>query len=107
LVDPATLPRQRVVVRFELTDASSPDRYWLVCDGTGNEVCVTSPGFAEDGTVTTDAAALYRWHCGHVALGHAQRSGALRVTGPPWLHRTLAVWGMLSPFARVTAVAGG
>jgi DNA-binding HxlR family transcriptional regulator len=103
LVDPATLPRPRVVVRFDLADGPAPHRYWLVTRSTGdNEVCVTPPGHAEDGVVATDTAGLHRWHCGHVRLGAAERSGALRVTGPPWLHRTLAAWGALSPYAGIT-----
>lgn len=102
LIDPATLPRPRVVVRFELSDQRrAPDRYWLLARAGGNEVCVTAPGFAEDGTVVTGVAALYRWHSGKLPLGHAERSGEMRVTGPRWLHRTLAAWGRLSPFADV------
>jgi DNA-binding HxlR family transcriptional regulator len=63
LLDPATLPRARVVVRFDLTDRSSsdrsgPERYWLVCDQTGNEVCVHPPGFTEDAVMVTDTGWL-------------------------------------------------
>ena len=38
LLDPTTLPRPRIVVRFDLTDDRRPNRYWLVLDRTGNEV---------------------------------------------------------------------
>jgi len=102
LIDPATLPRPRVVVRFQVTDHRTPDRFWLVARTGGNEVCVTEPGFVEDGVVVTGTAALYRWHSGRLALGHAERSGAMQVSGPRWLHRTLAAWGRLSPFADVS-----
>ncbi|GII03841.1 winged helix-turn-helix transcriptional regulator [Planobispora takensis] len=101
LIPPASLPRPRIVVRFDLTDRSRPDRYWLVLTATGNEVCVRHPGFEEDGVVTTDAGWLVRWHSGAVPLAAAQRARGIAVTGPPWLVRALAAWGRLSPFARV------
>jgi DNA-binding HxlR family transcriptional regulator len=101
LLDPDTLPRPRVVVRFEVTDRAAPDRYWVVAARSGIEVCVTPPGHREDGVVVTDAHTLYLWHTGRLALGHAERSGAMQISGAPWMHRTLARWGALSPFAAV------
>lgn len=101
LLDPASLPRARVVVRFDLTDGSSPGRYWLVCSLPGNEVCVHPPGFPEDAVVDTDAAWLTRWHRGAVTLPRAQRAGGMTVTGPRWIVRELTRWGRLSPFADV------
>jgi HxlR-like helix-turn-helix len=104
LLDPATLPRPRVVVRFDLTDLTDrggPSRYWLVCAGTGNEVCVQPPGFTEDAVMVTDSHWLIRWHTGAVGLPHARRAGAISVDGPPWVLRELTRWGHLSPFADV------
>lgn len=101
LISPGSLPRPRVVVRFDLTDGSTPDRYWVVASQQGNEVCVSAPGHPEDGVVITDAAWLHRWHSGQVGLGQAQKAGGLSVIGPPWLCRTLTAWGRLSPFAAV------
>lgn len=43
----------------------------------------------------------------HVPLGKADRAGDLQVDRPPWLDRTLAHWGTLSPFARIDPVAVG
>jgi hypothetical protein len=91
-----------VVVQFQITDRRAPDRFWLLARTDGAEVCVTTPGFTEDGTVVTCTDALYRWHSGRLALGHAERSGEMQVTGQRWLHRTLAEWGRLSPFAGVS-----
>ena len=104
LIDPAALPRSRVVVRFDLAGGVTPDRYWLVLARAGSEVCVTHPGGDEDGVVATDPTWLYRWHCGHVALGAAIRAGGMHVTAPPWLDRLLAHWGTLSPFAGLTPI---
>jgi DNA-binding HxlR family transcriptional regulator len=105
LVDPATLPRPRVVVRFDLTDRSRPDRYWLVLGSAGSEVCVQEPGYPADGVVSTDAAWLVRWVTGAASVGQAQRAGAMAVAGPRWLVRELAAWGRLSAFADVQPVA--
>ena len=102
LIEPQSLPRDRVVVRFDLTGRASPSRYWVVATRRGNEVCVRPPGFGEDGIVTTDAHWLVRWHNGTITLGEAQKAGGMTVTAPPWLARTLSEWGRLSPFAAIT-----
>ena len=107
LIDPGALPRPRVVVRFDLVDGSNPDRYWLVACAQGNEVCVRPPGFDEDGLVTTDSGWLHRWHSGQVTLAGARRAGGMTVTAPPWLERTLATWGTLSPFAGIRPAREG
>jgi DNA-binding HxlR family transcriptional regulator len=102
MIDPGSLPRARIVVRFELTDAvRGPHRYWLVVGRTGNEVCAEPPGYPEDGVVTTDTSSLVRWYAGRLTLGAAQRSGGLTVAAPRWLERELARWGRLSPYAGV------
>ncbi len=106
LIDPQTLPRPRIVVRFDLTDRSRPNRYWLVASRDGNEVCVQFPGFAEDGIVTTDARWLLRWHTGQVSLAAAEKAGGIAVTAPRWLTRTVSSWGTLSPFAHIARQRG-
>lgn len=106
LIDPTSLPRRRVVVRFELSDGSVPDRYWVVAGSDSSEVCVSPPGFAEDGVVTTDCTWLHRWHSGQVTLAQAQRAGGMTCTAPRWLTRMLGDWGALSPFAGIAPAAG-
>lgn len=101
LLDPATLPRDRVVVRFDLTDAPRPNRFWLVAARAGNEVCVRSPGFTEDVVVATGVGWLIRWHSGKITPGQAQRAGQMTVTGQRWAIRELSRWGRLSPFADI------
>jgi DNA-binding HxlR family transcriptional regulator len=107
LVDRSALPPQRVTVRFDLIDASRPDRYWVLLDRSDTEVCVTPPGFAEDLVVTTDAVWLVNWHTGRVTLGAAQRAGGMRFAGPRALVRDFGRWGGLSPFVGVTPAASG
>jgi DNA-binding HxlR family transcriptional regulator len=103
LIEPHSLPRERVVVRFDLAGPGRPSRYWVVATRRGSEVCVRPPGFAEDGIVTTDAQSLVRWHNGSVSLAAAQKADRMTVTAPPWLARTLSQWGRLSPFADITS----
>jgi hypothetical protein len=98
MIEPDSLPRARVVVRFDLTGVRGPHRYWLVVGQTGNEVCVEPPGYPEDGVVTSDTASLVRWYAGQLTLGAAQRAGGMTVAAPRWLERELARWGQLSPY---------
>lgn len=101
LVDAETLPRPRVVVRFDLTDRSRPNRYWLVASTTGTEVCAQHPGFEEDAVVSTDADTLVAWHTGRLTLRAGCRSGRITVAGPRWASDLLSRWGRLSPFAEI------
>jgi DNA-binding HxlR family transcriptional regulator len=100
MIRPETLPRDRIVVQFHITGRSAPNRFWLVLSTAGNEVCARSPGFDEDGQVTTDTASLVRWYAGEITLAAAQRGGGMSVIAPAWLNRQLAGWGRLSPYAR-------
>ena len=104
-VDREALPDHRVVVRFDLTDASRPNRYWVLLDRSSSEVCATRPGYEEDLVVTTDARWLLRWHTGRVDLASARRAGGMVFTGSRSLIREFASWGGLSPFAGVTPMA--
>jgi DNA-binding HxlR family transcriptional regulator len=107
LIDPATLPRPRVVVRFDVRGLQGLDRFWLVLDRTGNEVCVQSPGSADDGVVTGDVSSVVRWYAGQLTLSAAQQAGSMTVSAPPWLERELTRWGRLSPYADVSLVSAG
>jgi DNA-binding HxlR family transcriptional regulator len=101
LVDRAALPPHRVVVRVDLTDESRPNRYWMLLDRSGSEVCVTHPGYDDDLVITTDARWLVRWHTGMVSLATARRAGGMRFAGSRDLIKQFGSWGGLSPFAGV------
>ena len=79
LIEPGSLPRPRVVVRFDVSDAQTYDRFWLLADPTGAEVCIELPGHTEDGIVTSRTGALIRWYGGQLTLGAAQRDGSMTV----------------------------
>jgi len=98
LVPLDTLPRRRVVVRFDVPAHPPPNRYWPVLGAGEREVCVHDPGWGDDAVVTSDAATLVAWHCGRLTLGQAQRAG-MQVVAMPADERMLDAWGRLSPFA--------
>jgi DNA-binding HxlR family transcriptional regulator len=101
LVERDRLPKRRVVVRFDLTDGSRPDRYWVLLTRQQSEVCMQPPGFDEDLVMTGGTEALVRWHTGRAGLAALRRSGQLTLTGSPSLTREFARWGGLSPFAGI------
>jgi DNA-binding HxlR family transcriptional regulator len=103
LIEPGSLPRPRVVVRFDVSDARTYDRFWLLADSTGAEVCIELPGHTEDGMVTARTGALIRWYAGQLTIGAAQRDGSMTVNAPPWLERELTRWGRLNPYAGIRA----
>jgi DNA-binding HxlR family transcriptional regulator len=92
MIEPATLPDRRTVLRFDLTDPQS-ERYWLLLDSPRIEVCRRPPGEHDDLIVRTSAEALVRWHTGEQTLGHAMHAGTIALEGPRWLQRLLASWG--------------
>lgn len=101
LIEPTALPRDRVVVRFDVTDAARYDRFWVVADRARAEVCTDLPGFVEDGIVTTRTGPLIRWYAGELTIGAARESGVMVVAAPPWLERELGRWGRLNPYAGI------
>jgi DNA-binding HxlR family transcriptional regulator len=101
LIDPASLPRPRVVVRFDVRRPGTADHFWLLLDRLGNEVCGEPPGFPEDGLVSADNSSLIRWSAGQLALGAAREGGGMTVAAPPWLERELDRWGRLNPFGAI------
>jgi DNA-binding HxlR family transcriptional regulator len=105
LIEPASLPRHRIVVRFDVTRDTPPDRFWLVLTRAGNEVCVQDPGYPEDGIVVTDTSSLVRWYAGETTLAAASLEGSVTVSAPPWLEREMVRWGRLSPFAGIELVS--
>lgn len=100
LIDRDQMPEPRVVIRFDVSDASPMDRFWLVIEPDAVEVCYRDPGFEERLIVTTTSNWLARWHMGHISLAEAQQRRLIDVAGPPGLVRSMATWGR-SPFAHI------
>jgi DNA-binding HxlR family transcriptional regulator len=92
LIEPATLPDRRTVLRFDLTDPGH-ERYWLLLDTPRIEVCRRPPADRDDLVVRASTETLVRWHLGEQSLGHAIHAGTIALEGPRWLQRLLASWG--------------
>lgn len=91
-IDTATLPDERTVVRFDVTDPAR-ESFWLLLDHDRVELCRRPPADDDDLVVRTSAEALVRWYVGEVGLGDAMAAGRMRVQGPIGLERMLAGWG--------------
>jgi HxlR-like helix-turn-helix protein len=92
MIEQATLPDRRTVLRFDITQPKS-ERYWLLLDAPRIEVCRRPPGDRDDLIVRTSAETLVRWHVGELSLGQAIYAGTIALEGPRWLQRLLASWG--------------
>jgi len=103
LADLTTLPQPRLVVRFDFTDMTRQNRYWLLLDRAHGEVCLLHPGHPEDLVVTTTSEWLAKWHMGWISLAAAQRQQVITVDGPARLTRALSSLGR-SVFADVKPV---
>ncbi len=101
LINTDRLPDRRVVLRFDLTDLTKQNRFWMVLQNQGAEICLKHPGGDEDLVITTTSGYLAKWHMGHITLAEAKRRGLMSVEGPADLERDLATWGGLSTFADV------
>ena len=100
-IKPEQLPRERVVVRFDLIDRRRK-RLWLVLGPGDTEVCDKNPGFDEDLVVKTDCRSLIQWHMGELSLRKALTEGAVEISGPPRLVKRFTTdWQGLSVFAGV------
>ena len=82
LIDPQTLPRPRIVVRFDLTDRSRPNRYWLVASRDGNEVCVQFPGSPGMNVGHPGARSWGRWSSMGPQVSMTSASAAWAVWNP-------------------------
>lgn len=90
-VELGELPRERVVVAFEVL-AQPPRRFWLVVRDGDVALCPEHPGFDEDLEVRADPRALYRLVLAQTSLHEAIDRGVVEVNGPPELVRSLARW---------------
>lgn len=87
------LPQERIVVFFRFRDAPDSKRaWWLVAEPPGADLCISDPGFGVDLQVDAEAVAMARVWLGQLELGAAMLSGAVRVSGPDHLIRSLPDW---------------
>jgi DNA-binding HxlR family transcriptional regulator len=101
-VDANALPAIRTVVQFVFSDLPANCRaWWLVNDSGEVDLCPIDPGDEPALQIRTTLRAMTRMWMGDLAIGAAQRSGALTVLGPRDLRGCLGSWLRLSPYAPV------
>jgi DNA-binding HxlR family transcriptional regulator len=101
-VDARMLPPVRNVVQFVFTDQPASSRYWWLVNEDGDvDLCPLDPGDEAALELHTTLRTMTRVWMGDLAIGAAQRSGALSVRGPHDLRRCLRSWLRLSPYASV------
>jgi DNA-binding HxlR family transcriptional regulator len=94
-----SLPQRRVVVQFQFEHRGRRIRSWLLIERGVGEICNFDPGFGDDLVVTIkDPVVFARWHLGLVGWAAALRCGAIEVSGPPRLCRTLPTWNSSPEF---------
>lgn len=99
-LDRSKLPAGRIVVAFTFPDEPVGNRYyWLLVEHGDAEVCYSDPGGDPDLRVEARSTAFVDWHRGAVSWSAVQRSGAITVTGPRRLARSLATWNLHAPIA--------
>jgi DNA-binding HxlR family transcriptional regulator len=96
---PDDLPTRRTVIRFEVSEPQQ--RYWLLAERPGVEVCKKPPGLDEDGVVRTTATWLVRWQTGSADLLVGLRDGAVSIDGPAGLTARLRAWSGRCTFGDV------
>ncbi len=100
-MDEERFPPGRVVIELDYT-APTRKAMWIVLDRGEASVCVQHPGFDSDVLVTTTTPALAEVFQGYETWARAVSTGAISVTGPPNLVRSLPTWFLWSPFAEAT-----
>ncbi len=101
-VDPHALPAVRTIVQFTFSDLPASSRAWWLVTGEGEvDLCPVDPGDEPELQIRTTLRTMTRVWMGDLAIGAAQRSGALSVVGPHEMRRRLGGWLRLSPYAPV------
>jgi DNA-binding HxlR family transcriptional regulator len=104
-VNANALPLIRTVVQFIFSDLPANTRAWWLVNESGEvDLCPVDPGDEPELQICTTLRTMTRVWMGDLAIGAAQRSGALTVLGPHDLRRCLGTWLRLSPYASVVGV---
>ena len=92
------LPDRRVVVRFQFSETRK-ERYWLMLEPGGVDVCYRDPGHPVDLYVTSSLRALVSVWLGHRRFEQARAAGEIEMDGANHLCAALPGWLGLSTFA--------
>ena len=99
-VRPAALPKDPIVVRFEI----DRETRFMLLKGAEASVCKKNPGFPEPLVIRSRLSALVSWWRGDASFVEAQRMG-LSVSGSKTLVRAFPEWFDRYQFADIGPVA--
>lgn len=100
-LDPAPLPDKRCAVQFLYPELQGrKQRWWLVIDRQGVDLCLTDPGYDVDLYVVTDLRTMTAIWMGLATVRGELDRGRLKLTGDAALKRSMQTWLGLSPFAK-------
>jgi len=108
-IDLAAMPEGRVVIEFEFSGVPGRfcQRFWLVKQGEGIDVCIKHPGHEVDVRVQAELRRFIEAWRGFRSLEAELKGRHIRVEGPPALRRGLARWLLGSMIADVPRERAG
>jgi len=102
-INQAALPKRRIVMRFNFTDATSPaSTYWLMIKPDAPvELCVSDPGFEVDLFIETSVQVFTGIYLGRRSAAREIAEDRLFMSGEARLERTFERWLRISTYADV------
>jgi DNA-binding HxlR family transcriptional regulator len=101
------LPNQRVVVRFNFSDATSPaTTYWLIAKPNEPvELCASDPGFDVDLYIETEVSVMTGIYLGRRTFDREIDEGRFFMSGDARLSKTIKRWLKLSMYADTDGIS--
>ncbi len=100
-IDPAQLPGDQTVIRFQFTDLTEQRNWWLLVEGDDVQICINPPARDVDVYFTTTVRTMHDVWMGDRTYREAEKSDDLVIEGEPALTRYVSRW--LRPSAFVAA----
>ena len=100
-IDPDKLPGRETVVRFNFNDVGEFDRWWLVANDDGVDVCIHDPGKEVDVYLNVGLRTMCELWMGDISYKRALSEKKLQVVGTPSLTRNISAWLTPSIFAGI------
>jgi DNA-binding HxlR family transcriptional regulator len=91
-VDPAQLPGDQSVIRFQFTDLTEQRNWWLLVCGDCVDICVTPPARDVDVYFTTTVRTMHDVWMGDRTYRDAVNAGDLIIEGEAALTRNVGRW---------------
>ncbi|NVJ97254.1 MAG: helix-turn-helix transcriptional regulator [Alphaproteobacteria bacterium] len=98
-IDPAKLPGNETIIRFEFTDYEAQKNWWLMVHTDRVELCIKDPGKDVDVYFTSTVRTMADVWMGDMSYRDAISNDSLKVVGPPALTRNIFSWLTPSIFA--------